>query len=129
MPYPRYSIDEQGNPVDWDELIETEASELARARQRIAELEAKNRELLAIADNTALIMAGHNLAQLEETRKELVFKLDHAESVGRGRKQRVTELKEALERFVAAAQAVIESPCEVNWTALQYNIVEARRLL
>ncbi|GIK36596.1 MAG: hypothetical protein BroJett011_04290 [Chloroflexota bacterium] len=39
MTQPAYSFDEQGYPVYWGELIETD--ELAKARQRITELEAE----------------------------------------------------------------------------------------
>lgn len=75
MSFPHNSLDEQGNLVDWSELIETEANELTQARQRI------------------------------------------------------TELEVALQQFANNAEALIDNPCEVNWTALQYNIIEARRLL
>lgn len=74
---------------------------VAQAQQRIRKLEAENKELLAIADNTALILAGHHIAELEET----------------------------ITRLIATGSAVIEHPCEVNWTALQYNISEASRLV
>lgn len=41
----------------------------------------------------------------------------------------VDELRAALERLAGAAGAVVDSPCEVNWTALQSNLAEARLLL
>jgi hypothetical protein len=52
--------------------------------QRIAELEAINKDLLAIADNTALIMAGHTIAQLKEQVAEL--------------EQQLAELRKAAQR-------------------------------
>lgn len=42
---------------------------------------------------------------------------------------RIAGLEAALERFIAVGQAVIDRPCEVNWTALQANIANARLLL
>lgn len=41
----------------------------------------------------------------------------------------VDELRAALERLAGAAGAVVDSPCEVNWTALQSNLAGARLLL
>jgi hypothetical protein len=40
--------------------------DLVKLERRIAELEAKNKELLAIADNTALILAHHHVGDLEQ---------------------------------------------------------------
>jgi len=50
---------------------ETAAAALALALRRIEELESENRELLAVADNSALILAGHDIACLKETSAEL----------------------------------------------------------
>jgi hypothetical protein len=100
MTKPIYAINELGHPVYWSELFTIQPD-----------------------------LAEQGIAQLEDLRKDFLMQLDNAQSVNHEQAQRVTELKEALERFVAVAQAVIEHPCEVNWTALQYNIAEARRLL
>lgn len=44
-------------------------------------------------------------------------------------RQRIAELEEALQRLASASQAVIDHPCEVNWTALQYNFHGAQVVL
>lgn len=41
----------------------------------------------------------------------------------------ITELKTALEQFANVAEALIENPSGINWSALQHNAIEARRLL
>lgn len=73
--------------------------------QRIAELEAINKDLLAIADNTALIMAGHDIAQLKERIANLETQLT-IETLGRQEARenyrvtygRLFEIREAARR-------------------------------
>lgn len=57
--------------------------EIVQARRQIAELEAANRELLAIADNSALNLALGRIAELEDALRWIAGRLALGRTAGR----------------------------------------------